>query len=1365
MSCNKDKFLQDLPQHKWFPPINICDCPRQDDLPEFNGQRKVILEKNGQLRVNHCGRPEKYNLLNQDSFLTENTIYVVQYDFDLNGEIIRIPKNCTLVFYGGSIANGTVLLDETSVYPILDLDKYLFCRISGTYKKGQIKSDENGIYYWNGEEWIKASSGKDSGDSEIIPGKEYKGGIGIIVDNDTINLKTAGVFNLGGIRTNYTEQGENHAVKVDEDGNAYVTVPNSGEQILSYKAYAFKRSDSKPEGIITGGNYDDPVPIGWSKSIPEGTEKVWVTTNTFYSNYTSDSWSPAVLLADSPEMDVCFSSREQPSEPTTHGIQTGEWHNDAQEEDIWMALSLYSMGKWGPWQIIKIQGKQGPPGNNGNDGKSIKVVGNYLDSEHLLRYKEDGSSIFDNQYFNINNVVPSNIRISVGDSLRIIGGTYNEHLMYCMDDSPYFVWMDLGKVEGVATYVHIKFSDDRENFTDNNGDTPGNYIGFLTDNNVEASSNFSDYTWTLFRGNDGYGYWFIYTKDLNPEKLKDLDTYNYYTNGFKYNGSTGNFSDRNIFWNDEFQELQPGEYQYVSFIREPLESGKKWSFPKLWNSYPITYTLKIQNDDEAILDLNKPEGLKQNKQISWKLYINEKEVTNYASYTFRIYLGKNFFGTVREQNTWNLNSVGYGTLKSVITVKAYKEDQFLCSEDLNLPIRGKDGENKESTGFKIVLSNNLGVMPCNLNGTSVIGAQTSTLIQAYYNETKLSSTDFTVLLENNNSQYNASGYAANLQQNQDNYKLTVTRLNRTTSSVPFNVIYNGIVYEKEFEIFKDLDGDSYELEVTPQVVTSESKQVKIQVFKTYDRASNQVVHTEINDLSQYNLKVEYYDSVGDEQILNYIAKNQKFELRGNDKVILKENDIIIDSQYVTYINIEQASQGLSGCVLRYCGIWKAYTDYINDLNYTDEGETDIRWIDYVKYGNNFYLVAPTTEGNGQRITQSEPTDENVGPGKDWIKAEKMDFAYIQTLISDYISTTSLQAHQILITRDITNGSNITTNIVAGIHQGNQNLDPSENTILWSGSTITKNELDDTESLNVSEAPFQVREDGTLIAKKAEIVGDVQANSFTTGKPSDYGIVVLTGEFDPNGKNPNKIYFAFDGTNFNIWFWYNNAWRPMNLQSTLSDSVQISAMSYYTITKTQYGKVAVNSAEIIKDSSKRWPSVADNSFIEVLNDADFLWIGSKVDSPVSEPSLQNNSNTPATYEESSYCIKLKGRVFRRFSIDTTNNKIIYYNEYYILTKDKYQEVSSNGTLTYTSINTQNEYYILSNGGETSYSTPINIYEKNSSNIVMKSFTTTGPAKIISCIYYNGSLSGSGTLFDNDVKVSTVINNRITNIGFA
>jgi len=111
--------------------------------------------------------------------------------------------------------------------------------------------------------------------------------------------------------------------------------------------------------------------------------------------------------------------------------------------------------------------------------------------------------------------------------------------------------MDLGKVEGAATYVHIKFSDDRENFTDNNGETPGDYIGFLTDTKVEASPVFSDYTWTLFRGNDGYGYWFIYAK-LNP----DTTQWGYYRNNFYYQNSTGNFEDglRNR-WYDEPQEL------------------------------------------------------------------------------------------------------------------------------------------------------------------------------------------------------------------------------------------------------------------------------------------------------------------------------------------------------------------------------------------------------------------------------------------------------------------------------------------------------------------------------------------------------------------------------------------------------------------------------------------------------------------------------------------------------------------------------------------------------------------------------------------------------------------------------------------
>ena len=51
---------------------------------------------------------------------------------------------------------------------------------------------------------------------------------------------------------------------------------------------------------------------------------------------------------------------------------------------------------------------------------------------------------------------------------------------------------------GTSAYLHIKYSDDGINFTKNNGDTPGQYIGMLVDNNPTASTTFSDYTWKKF---------------------------------------------------------------------------------------------------------------------------------------------------------------------------------------------------------------------------------------------------------------------------------------------------------------------------------------------------------------------------------------------------------------------------------------------------------------------------------------------------------------------------------------------------------------------------------------------------------------------------------------------------------------------------------------------------------------------------------------------------------------------------------------------------------------------------------------------------------------------------------------------------
>lgn len=53
-------------------------------------------------------------------------------------------------------------------------------------------------------------------------------------------------------------------------------------------------------------------------------------------------------------------------------------------------------------------------------------------------------------------------------------------------------------LDGKSQYLHIKYSDDGETFTANNGEELGAWIGTLVDYNEEDSLNFNDYTWKKF---------------------------------------------------------------------------------------------------------------------------------------------------------------------------------------------------------------------------------------------------------------------------------------------------------------------------------------------------------------------------------------------------------------------------------------------------------------------------------------------------------------------------------------------------------------------------------------------------------------------------------------------------------------------------------------------------------------------------------------------------------------------------------------------------------------------------------------------------------------------------------------------------
>jgi hypothetical protein len=53
-------------------------------------------------------------------------------------------------------------------------------------------------------------------------------------------------------------------------------------------------------------------------------------------------------------------------------------------------------------------------------------------------------------------------------------------------------------LDGKSQYLHIKYSDDGETFTANNGEELGAWIGTLVDFNEADSTTFGDYTWKKF---------------------------------------------------------------------------------------------------------------------------------------------------------------------------------------------------------------------------------------------------------------------------------------------------------------------------------------------------------------------------------------------------------------------------------------------------------------------------------------------------------------------------------------------------------------------------------------------------------------------------------------------------------------------------------------------------------------------------------------------------------------------------------------------------------------------------------------------------------------------------------------------------
>lgn len=89
---------------------------------------------------------------------SEDTIYVIKWDYDLGGEEVSVPTNCVLKFEGGSVNNGIMYLNGCDIVPTFNSVENNSLVLNGYPKAGVYKWDrELGKPLWcNGEKWVDA---------------------------------------------------------------------------------------------------------------------------------------------------------------------------------------------------------------------------------------------------------------------------------------------------------------------------------------------------------------------------------------------------------------------------------------------------------------------------------------------------------------------------------------------------------------------------------------------------------------------------------------------------------------------------------------------------------------------------------------------------------------------------------------------------------------------------------------------------------------------------------------------------------------------------------------------------------------------------------------------------------------------------------------------------------------------------------------------------------------------------------------------------------------------------------------------------------------------------------------------------------
>ena len=293
------------------------------------------------------------------------------------------------------------------------------------------------------------------------------------------------------------------------------------------------------------------VPVGWSQTIPSGTNPIYVTMAGAYSDTDSDDisvneWCTPVVLAQNGSNGQTYYTWIKYADTPTSGM------SDDPTDKTYIGIAYNKTSKTESsdyndysWSLIK-----GANGIDGIDGKTyytwiryaeddigtnmsadpsgkdyIGVAYNKLSSEASDIATDYTWSLFKgadgidgkdgangiSSYFYVRyseREDGSNMTATPTDTTVYIGVCSTTSPTAPTDVSSY-KWSKFRGNDGIpgaagadgrTQYLHIKYSDDGETFTGNNGEDLGNYIGTLVDFNQEDSTVFSDYKWKQFSG-------------------------------------------------------------------------------------------------------------------------------------------------------------------------------------------------------------------------------------------------------------------------------------------------------------------------------------------------------------------------------------------------------------------------------------------------------------------------------------------------------------------------------------------------------------------------------------------------------------------------------------------------------------------------------------------------------------------------------------------------------------------------------------------------------------------------------------------------------------------------------------------------